>query len=450
MQWSRLVCGECNSQYFEYPTGNRGNTQKMLLACLQFCTFSHTHNPNRQNHESIKMTLGTRPNISARDQRLISTALLTSPRNPLERSATNGHVLPDPDPDPAPAPAPDRPKAISGRELTLQRMLRAKCPLKVAVHGCTGKIGGYLVNRIAVGDMFGKDQPVILRLLGRRPETLEGMAMQIDDSAHGLVAKIEIHTNLEEGFLGTDYAVLTAGSPRSETRPERKHLVQDNAPIYASLGKALNASDSRRTKITVVGNPANTNAWVLSQNAPRVPTSNITAMVRLDENRAKAEIAKKIGMPVADIAQIAVWGNHSENMYPDCRFATAQGHSVRDLIADPGWEVRELVPKVAQRGKEIFKKCGTSSDSSAANAVVDHVNAWHHGTGQNWTTMAVQSQGEYGVKPGLWVTYPVTVSAHGYHIVENLDISDEHLQARLKASVQELVEEQATARKVLQ
>jgi malate dehydrogenase len=392
------------------------------------------------------MTFGTRPVISARDQRLISTALLTDIHDPLGHSFTNGDVVQQPAPD----ATTERPKAVSGRELTLQRTLREKCPLKVSVHGCTGKIGGYVVNRIAVGDMFGKDQPVILRLVGRRPNTLEGLAMQIDDSAHGLVVKVETHTDLVEGFRGADHAVLTAGSPRSDARPERRHLVQDNAPIYASLGKALNASDSRRTKITVVGNPANTNAWVLSQNAPRVPTGNITAMVRLDENRARAEIAKKIGMPVADIAKMAVWGNHSPNMYPDCRYATAQGLLVDNLIADPAWKHTEFVPKIAQRGKEILEKCGTSSDSSAANAVVDHVYAWHHGTGDNWTTMAVQSQGEYGVKAGLWFTYPVTTSQHGYQIVPDLDTSDEFIQGRLKASQQELIEEQATARKVLQ
>jgi malate dehydrogenase len=337
--------------------------------------------------------------------------------------------------------------------LMLQRTLREKCPLVVAVHAPTGGIGKIVVNRIAVGDMLGKDQPVILRLVGRTRKTLEGLCMETSDSAHGRVVKVEPHTDLIDGFRGAHYAILTAGASRSPGRPERKHLVQDNAAIYADVGKALNAVVSPDMRVTVVGNPANTNAWVVSQNAPKMPPKNIMAMVRLDENRAKTKLAIKAGVEVSGIEQVAVWGNHSSSMYPDYRHATAtaNGQLLRDLIADPAWERAVFVPEVSQRGNAIFDACGITSTTAAANASIDHGYTWHHGSGGKWTAMAVQSQGEYGITPGVWFTYPVIVGTDGTHqVVQGLDVSDPYIQGRLRASEKELIAEQGMVRQVLQ
>jgi malate dehydrogenase len=349
--------------------------------------------------------------------------------------------------DPA-SDSPSRPAGNANSALVLQRRLRSQLPVVVAVHGATGRIGEMVANRVATGDMLSKSQ-VILRLMGRNRNALEGFASETRHSVHGSLAGVEVHTDLVEGFRGADYVILAAGAPRGDTQ-NRSDMLGPNAPIYAAIGQALNKAHCTATKVAVVANPANTLAWVVSQYAPAVPARNITAVTRLDQNRATSEVAQKLNMPPDSINNVAVWGNHSSALVTDIRYATADGQPVGELIADPTWQFKALMPTVRNLGAHIIKLSGNSARSSAANAAVDHCYALHHGSNGQFAVMAVQSRGEYHIPAGLWCSFPNIIRADGaYHVATGLDLTAPEIQAHLQASIKELQQEQAMAIKVL-
>src|SRR6187402_3603130 len=252
----------------------------------------------------------------------------------------------------------------------------AKAPMRVAVTGAAGQIGYALLFRIASGEMLGKDQPVILQLLEipdeKAQKALKGVMMELDDCAFPLLAGMEAHGDPMTGFKDTDYALLVGARPRGPGM-ERADLLAANAQIFTAQGKAINAVASRNVKVLVVGNPANTNAYIAMKSAPDLPAKNFTAMLRLDHNRALSQLANKAGVAVADIEKLVVWGNHSPTMYPDYRFATVGGESLQDKIGDADWNANTFIPQVGKRGAAIIEARGLSSAASAANAAIDHV-----------------------------------------------------------------------------
>jgi malate dehydrogenase len=326
-------------------------------------------------------------------------------------------------------------------------------PVRVAVTGAAGQIGYALVFRIASGQMFGSDTPVELRLLEITPAlgALEGVAMELDDGAFPLLAGIELTDDANVAFDGLDVACLVGAKPRGPGM-ERADLLKDNGAIFTGQGRALAANASSDVKVAVVGNPANTNALIAAANADGVPRERFTAMVRLDENRAKSQLARKAGVPVAEVTNLAVWGNHSPTMFPDVANARIGGKPVTDVIDDRDWLEGEFLTTVQQRGKAIIDARGASSAASAANALVDHVANWCGGrptADGDWVSMAVSSDGSYGVPEGLISGFPVTTDgAGGYTIVQGLDLSP-FARDRIDASIAELEEERAAVADML-
>ncbi len=320
----------------------------------------------------------------------------------------------------------------------------SKKPVRVAVTGAAGQIGYALLFRIASGEMLGKDQPVILQLLEVPVEgpqrALQGVMMELEDCAFPLLAGMEAHGDPVTAFKDTDYALLVGARPRGPGM-ERADLLAANAQIFTAQGKALNTSASRNVKVLVVGNPANTNAYIAMKSAPDLPRENFTAMLRLDHNRAASQIAAKTGKPVSSIKKLAVWGNHSPTMYADYRFATIDGASVKDMISDQVWNADTFLPTVGKRGAAIIAARGVSSAASAANAAIDHMRDWALGTAGAWVTMGVPSNGEYGIPKDVMFGYPVTTEGGNYKIVEGLPI-DAFSQSCIDKTLAELTGEQ--------
>jgi malate dehydrogenase len=320
----------------------------------------------------------------------------------------------------------------------------SKTPVRVAVTGAAGQIGYALLFRIASGEMLGKDQPVILQLLEipdeKAQKALKGVMMELDDCAFPLLAGMEAHGDANTAFKDTDYALLVGARPRGPGM-ERKDLLAANAQIFTAQGKALDKVASRNVRVLVVGNPANTNAWIAMKSAPSLPAKNFTAMLRLDHNRAASQIATKTGKAVADIQKLCVWGNHSPTMYADYRFATIGGASVQGMINDQAWNKDVFLPTVGKRGAAIIEARGLSSAASAANAAIDHMRDWALGTGGAWVTMGIASNGEYGIPAGTMFGYPVTCAGGEYSIVQGLPI-DDFSQERINLTLKELMEEQ--------
>ncbi|MFM7847452.1 MAG: malate dehydrogenase [Rubrivivax sp.] len=320
----------------------------------------------------------------------------------------------------------------------------SKKPVRVAVTGAAGQIGYALLFRIASGEMLGKDQPVILQLLEipdeKAQKALKGVMMELEDCAFPLLAGMEAHGSAETAFQDTDYALLVGARPRGPGM-ERADLLAANAQIFTAQGKALDKVASRHVKVLVVGNPANTNAWIAMKSAPSLPRENFTAMLRLDHNRALSQIAAKTGRPVAAIRKLAVWGNHSPTMYADYRFATIDGASVKDMINDHVWNKDVFLPTVGKRGAAIIEARGLSSAASAANAAIDHMRDWALGTNGEWVTMGVPSNGDYGIPQDVMFGYPVTCSGGRYEIVKGLPI-DEFSQGCIDKTLAELTGEQ--------
>jgi len=320
----------------------------------------------------------------------------------------------------------------------------SKKPVRVAVTGAAGQIGYALLFRIAAGEMLGKDQPVALQLLEipdeKAQKALKGVMMEIEDCAFPLLAGMQAFSDPQAAFKDTDYALLVGARPRGPGM-ERKDLLAANAQIFTAQGKALNGAASRDVRVLVVGNPANTNAYIAMKSAPQLPRKNFTAMLRLDHNRALSQIAARTGKPVSSIEKLCVWGNHSPTMYADYRFATIDGHSVKDMINDPVWNKDVFLPTVGKRGAAIIEARGLSSAASAANAAIDHMRDWALGTGSQWVTMGVPSNGEYGIPKDVMFGYPVTCAGGDYKIIEGLPI-DAFSQERINLTLKELQEEQ--------
>jgi malate dehydrogenase len=321
----------------------------------------------------------------------------------------------------------------------------SKSPVRVAVTGAAGQIGYALLFRIASGEMLGKDQPVILQLLEipdeKAQKALKGVMMELEDCAFPLLAGMEAHSDANTAFKDTDYALLVGARPRGPGM-ERADLLAANAQIFTAQGKALNAVASRNVKVLVVGNPANTNAYIAMKSAPDLPAQNFTAMLRLDHNRAASQIAAKTGKAVAGIEKLCVWGNHSPTMYADYRFATIGGQAVKTLINDQVWNETVFLPTVGKRGAAIIEARGLSSAASAANAAIDHMRDWALGTNGKWVTMGIPSQGWYGIPKEVMFGFPVTCANGQYQVVEGLEI-DAFSQQCINKTLKELQEEQA-------
>jgi malate dehydrogenase len=320
----------------------------------------------------------------------------------------------------------------------------SKKPVRVAVTGAAGQIGYALLFRIASGEMLGKDQPVILQLLEiadeKAQKALKGVMMELEDCAFPLLAGMEAHSDPMTAFKDTDYALLVGARPRGPGM-ERKDLLSANAAIFTAQGKALDKVASRNVKVLVVGNPANTNAYIAMKSAPSLPRRNFTAMLRLDHNRALSQVAAKTGTRVADIEKLTVWGNHSPTMYADYRFATVNGKSVKQLINDQEWNANTFLPTVGKRGAAIIEARGLSSAASAANAAIDHMRDWALGSSGKWVTMGIPSDGQYGIPKDTMFGFPVTTQNGEYKVVEGLEI-DAFSQERINLTLKELQEEQ--------
>lgn len=320
----------------------------------------------------------------------------------------------------------------------------SKKPVRVAVTGAAGQIGYALLFRIASGEMLGKDQPVILQLLEipdeKAQKALKGVMMELEDCAFPLLAGMEAHSDPMTAFKDTDYALLVGARPRGPGM-ERKDLLSANAQIFTAQGKALDKVASRNVKVLVVGNPANTNAYIAMKSAPSLPRENFTAMLRLDHNRALSQVAAKTGTQVKDIEKLTVWGNHSPTMYADYRFATVNGKSVKDLINDQEWNANTFLPTVGKRGAAIIEARGLSSAASAANAAIDHMRDWALGSNGKWVTMGIPSNGDYGIPKDVMFGFPVITKDGKYEVVRGLEI-DAFSQERINLTLKELQEEQ--------
>jgi len=317
-----------------------------------------------------------------------------------------------------------------------------KTPVRVAVTGAAGQIGYSLLFRIASGQMLGDDQPVILQLLDITPamDALKGVAMELEDCAFPLLSGIVRTDDPSEAFGDISYALLVGARPRSKGM-ERKDLLEANGGIFKPQGKALSDNAASDVKILVVGNPANTNALIAMNNAPNIPNERFTAMTRLDHNRAIAQVAAKTGTTVSDITKMTIWGNHSATQYPDLFHAEVKSQNAAALVNDQAWLENDFIPTVQQRGAAIIEARGLSSAASAANAAIDHMRTWALGSAKgDWVSMAIQSDGSYGVAEGIISSFPVTCANGKYEIVQGLDI-DDFSRGRIDASVAELVEE---------
>ena len=322
-------------------------------------------------------------------------------------------------------------------------------PVRVAVSGAAGQIGYSLLFRIAGGSMLGPDQPVILQLLEIPPamNALEGVAMELDDGAFPLLAGITESDDPNTAFEGADIALLVGSRPRSKGM-ERKDLLEANGAIFTVQGKAINNNAADDVRVLVVGNPANTNALIAMNNAPDIPNDRFTAMTRLDHNRAMAQLANRLDSSVNDIKKMTIWGNHSATQYPDVFHCTVDGSDAAAAIGDLAWLADSFIPTVQQRGAAIIEARGLSSAASAASAAVDHVHDWMLGTDQgDWVSMAIASDGSYGVAEGLMSSFPVTCAGGEYSVVAGLEVN-EFSRSRIDASVAELAEERETVREL--
>ncbi|MXZ80311.1 MAG: malate dehydrogenase [Gammaproteobacteria bacterium] len=323
-----------------------------------------------------------------------------------------------------------------------------KSPVRVSVTGAAGNISYALLFRIAAGDMLGDDQPIALQLLEipSAMGALEGVVMELDDCAFPLISSINISDDPAAAFRNADYAMLVGSKPRGPDM-QRSDLIKDNGAIFSVQGKALNDNASRDVRVIVVGNPANTNAYIAAQNAPDLDSANFTAMTRLDHNRALSLLSSKLDLHHTDLSQMTIWGNHSATQYPDISKVVEKGSAgaVADRV-DQQWLETEFIPTVQNRGTAIIRARGASSAASAASAAIDHMRDWALGTPEgDWVSMAIPSDGSYGIREGLMYSFPVTCRNGEYHIVQGLDISD-FSRERMTLTEQELItEEQAVA-----
>ena len=326
---------------------------------------------------------------------------------------------------------------------------KSKPPVRVAITGAAGQIGYQLAFRIASGQLFGTDQPIVLQLLEITPAlgALNGVAMELDDCAFETLHGIVVTDKAEVAFKDFHYGLLVGARPRGPGM-ERKDLLQANAQIFSAQGKALDSVADRRVKILVVGNPANTNALIARENAKGLDPRNFTAMTRLDHNRAKAQLAAKAGTHVSDVEGVIIWGNHSATQFPDLAHATVGGAPALNRVSQ-SWYRDEFIPTVQQRGAAIIKARGASSAASAASAAIDHVRDWALGTaGDDWVSMAVPSDGSYGVKEGVVYSYPVRCVRGDYQIVQGLSV-DDFGRGKMAATEAELREERAGVENLL-
>ena len=320
-----------------------------------------------------------------------------------------------------------------------------KKPVRVTVTGAAGQIGYSLLFRIASGEMLGKDQPVIFQLLelplDKAQAALKGVMMEMEDCAFPLLAGMSGGSDPMVAFKDAEIALLVGARPRGPGM-ERKDLLLENAKIFTAQGKALNEVAQRSVKVLVVGNPANTNGYIAMKSAPSLPKKNFTAMLRLDHNRALSQLAAKAQVPVGSIKKLIVWGNHSPTMYPDYRFATSGGVSLKVKINDENWNRTVFIPTVGKRGAAIIEARGLSSAASAANAAIDHVRDWLAGSNGEWVTMGVPSDGSYGIPQDVMYGVPVTTASGEYELVQGLEI-DAFSRERMDATLKELEEERA-------
>jgi malate dehydrogenase len=319
-------------------------------------------------------------------------------------------------------------------------------PVRVTVTGAAGQIGYSLVFRIASGQLLGPDQPVDLRLLEIPPAmgALEGVAMEVIDCAFPLLAGLDLHDDPNEAFDGVNVALLVGSRPRTKGM-ERAELLSENGKIFTVQGKALNDNAADDVKVLVVGNPANTNCLIAMNNAPDVPRERFTSMMRLDHNRAIAQLAAKAEVAVTDISQMGVWGNHSPTMYPDLFTAKVRGELAAGVVDDQAWLENEFLPNVGKRGAAIIEARGSSSAASAASAAIDHVRDWVSGTDGAWVSMGIASDGSYGIPEGLISGFPCTCSGGTYSTVQGIEL-DEFSRTKIDLSVAELTEERDTVK----
>lgn len=315
-------------------------------------------------------------------------------------------------------------------------------PIRVAVTGAAGSIGYALVFRIANGDLFGPEQPVILQMLEISPamQALEGVAMELDDGAFPLLTGMLLTDQAERAFGGASWALLVGARPRG-AGIERADLLGANAPIFVTQGKALNAAAAPDIRVVVVGNPANTNCFIAMHHAPDIPRERFSAMMRLDHNRALSQLAAKAGVSVREVSKVTIWGNHSSTQYPDARHARISGRPALDVIADDSWVKETFIPTVQKRGGAIIAARGASSAASAANALVNHVQSWYAGTPEDdWVSMAVPSTGAYGAPEGVVFGYPISIEGGVPRIVEGLALHDSDRES-LRLTGEELAQE---------
>jgi malate dehydrogenase len=317
-------------------------------------------------------------------------------------------------------------------------------PVRVTVTGAAGQIGYSIVFRIVSGQLLGGEQPVDLRLLEipQAMGALEGVAMEIVDCAFPLLAGLDLHDNPGDAFDGVNIALLVGSRPRTKGM-ERAELLSANGEIFTVQGKKLNAVAADDVKVLVVGNPANTNCLIAMNNAPDIPRERFTSMMRLDHNRAVAQLATKLEVAVSDVSHMGVWGNHSPTMYPDLFHAQVRGEQAAKVLDDQAWIDGDFLPNVGKRGAAIIEARGASSAASAANAAIDHVRDWVSGTDGEWVSMGVPSDGSYGVPEGLISGFPCTCANGDYSIVESVDL-EEFSRAKIDASVAELIDERDT------
>ncbi len=323
-------------------------------------------------------------------------------------------------------------------------------PIRIAVTGAAGQIGYSLLFRIAAGDMLGNDQPVILQLLDIPPllPSLKGVVMELEDCAFPLLAGVVATDNPNVAFRDVGIAILVGARPRGKGM-ERKDLLEANGAIFSIQGRALDEVARRDVKIVIVGNPANTNAYIAMKNAPGLKQGNFSAMMRLDHNRALSQISAKVGKPVFSIRKVIVWGNHSATQYPDLEHAEIDGNKAARLINDPAWVENYFIPTVQKRGTVVIEARGLSSAASAANAAIDHVRDWVFGTRKNdWVSMGIPSDGSYGIPEGVIYGFPVTCQVGTYKIVPDLEIS-KFSNAKMQATYRELVEERDSMKHLL-
>jgi malate dehydrogenase len=327
--------------------------------------------------------------------------------------------------------------------------VHSKSPVKVAVTGAAGQIGYALLFRIASGQLLGPDTPVQLSLLeiSAAVKAAEGTAMELDDCAFPLLTGVDIYDDPNQAFDGVNIAVLVGARPRTKGM-ERGDLLEANGGIFKPQGEALNAHAAADLRVLVVGNPANTNCLIAASNAPDVPRERFTAMMRLDHNRAIAQVAKKTGSQITDVTNMTIWGNHSATQYPDVFHAKVKGAGAAETIGDQGWIENDFIPTVQKRGAAIIEARGASSAASAANAAVDHIHDWVLGTPEgDWVSMAIPSDGTYGVQEGIFSGYPCICSGGKYEIVPGLEL-DEFSRARIDTTVKELGEERDAVRQL--